>query len=441
MVPYIIRGTALAFREVMKQEEIKDNMDRAIPISQIRKRQAKVWGILAGSLCLVLFIIIYGIGMLKPTLVKGGFKTALVERGSVCESIMATGKVETEREVLMLSPVNSKLMHIVRAPGSEVHKNDTILLLESQSLKRRIALHEDQLILKENAYYQNKLNKRNEVLELAHQLDVKEMKITSLKTELTEEKQLLEVGGISEERVQKTEQQLNLAIKELALAEKQHVIRKEKRLAEQGALELEIKMKEKELQQLFAKLNATTVCAQSNGVIISIAGKEGEIIGENRELVRISNLNAFKITGKISDSQAGKIKSGGRVLAINNKIQLEGLIGNIRPEVQDGQVKFDVFLKQNNHPSLRPNLQVELQLIILERNEVLRLPDGPFFDGSKKLQVYRVDDDIAQRVEVEIGLSNFENIEIKAGLNEGETVIISDVSKYKHLEEVKIEDE
>lgn len=441
MVPYIIYGTALAFREVMKQEEIKDNMDRAIPISQIRKRQAKVWGILAGSLCLVLFIIIYGIGMLKPTLVKGGFKTALVERGSVCESIMATGKVETEREVLMLSPVNSKLMHIVRAPGSEVHKNDTILLLESQSLKRRIALHEDQLILKENAYYQNKLNKRNEVLELAHQLDVKEMKITSLKTELTEEKQLLEVGGISEERVQKTEQQLNLAIKELALAEKQHVIRKEKRLAEQGALELEIKMKEKELQQLFAKLNATTVCAQSNGVIISIAGKEGEIIGENRELVRISNLNAFKITGKISDSQAGKIKSGGRVLAINNKIQLEGLIGNIRPEVQDGQVKFDVFLKQNNHPSLRPNLQVELQLIILERNEVLRLPDGPFFDGSKKLQVYRVDDDIAQRVEVEIGLSNFENIEIKAGLNEGETVIISDVSKYKHLEEVKIEDE
>jgi HlyD family secretion protein len=431
---------ALASKGAMKQAEIKDNMDRAIPIGKIRKRQAKVWGITVVSLSLVIFIIAHGVGLIKPTLVRGEFKTASVQRGSVCESIMATGTVETEREVLMLSPVSSKLMHIVRAPGSKVLKNDTILLLESKSLRRRIALQEDQLALKENSFYQNELNKRNETLELAHQLEVKKMNITSLETRLSEEKQLLEVGGISEERVRKTKQELSLAKKELLLAEKQHLIRNEKRIAEQKALELEIAMKKKELQEEYVKLYATTVCAQSDGVIISIAGKEGEIVGENQELVRISNLNAFKITGQISDSQAGKIKSGGRVLAINNKTQLEGLIGNIRPEVQNGQVKFDVFLKENNHSSLRPNLQVELQLILSERSNVLCLPDGPFFDGSKKLNVLKVSKDVAERVEVEIGLSNFEHIEIKSGLNEGDEIVISDVSKFEHLKEVKIDD-
>ncbi|MCT4586783.1 MAG: efflux RND transporter periplasmic adaptor subunit [Carboxylicivirga sp.] len=422
----------------MKQAEIKDNMDRAIPIHQIRKRQAKVWGIALAGIALVLFIIIYGIGLVKPKFTKGSYKTACVQRGTVCESIMAMGRVENEREVLILSPVNSKLMQIVRAPGSEVLTNDTILRLESKSLERQIALQEDQLMLKENSFYQNKLNIRNEALELVHELEIKSMNITALATRLSEEKQLLEVGGISEERVRKTEQELSLAEKELVLAEKQHAIRKEKQVAEQRALELEIQMQKKEIEELYVKLDATTVCAQSNGVIISIVGKEGEIIGENQELVRISNLNAFKITGQISDSQAGKIKSGGRVLAINNKTQLEGLIGNIRPEVQNGQVKFDVFLKQNNHPLLRPNLQVELQLIISERNDVLRLPDGPYFDGSKKLQVFKIDQHVAKRVEVEVGLSNFENIEIKSGLQEGDEVIISDVSKYEHLEEVKI---
>jgi HlyD family secretion protein len=429
---------ALAIKAVMKQAEIKDNMDRAIPIHQIRKRQAKVWGIALAGIALVLFIIIYGIGLVKPKFTKGSYKTACVQRGTVCESIMAMGRVENEREVLILSPVNSKLMQIVRAPGSEVLTNDTILRLESKSLERQIALQEDQLMLKENSFYQNKLNIRNEALELVHELEIKSMNITALATRLSEEKQLLEVGGISEERVRKTEQELSLAEKELVLAEKQHAIRKEKQVAEQRALELEIQMQKKEIEELYVKLDATTVCAQSNGVIISIVGKEGEIIGENQELVRISNLNAFKITGQISDSQAGKIKSGGRVLAINNKTQLEGLIGNIRPEVQNGQVKFDVFLKQNNHPLLRPNLQVELQLIISERNDVLRLPDGPYFDGSKKLQVFKIDQHVAKRVEVEVGLSNFENIEIKSGLQEGDEVIISDVSKYEHLEEVKI---
>lgn len=431
-------GMALAIKAVMKQAEIKDNMDRAIPIHQIRKRQAKVWGIALAGIALVLFIIIYGIGLVKPKFTKGSYKTACVQRGTVCESIMAMGRVENEREVLILSPVNSKLMQIVRAPGSEVLTNDTILRLESKSLERQIALQEDQLMLKENSFYQNKLNIRNEALELVHELEIKSMNITALATRLSEEKQLLEVGGISEERVRKTEQELSLAEKELVLAEKQHAIRKEKQVAEQRALELEIQMQKKEIEELYVKLDATTVCAQSNGVIISIVGKEGEIIGENQELVRISNLNAFKITGQISDSQAGKIKSGGRVLAINNKTQLEGLIGNIRPEVQNGQVKFDVFLKQNNHPLLRPNLQVELQLIISERNDVLRLPDGPYFDGSKKLQVFKIDQHVAKRVEVEVGLSNFENIEIKSGLQEGDEVIISDVSKYEHLEEVKI---
>lgn len=66
------------------------------------------------------------------------------------------------------------------------------------------------------------------------------------------------------------------------------------------------------------------------------------------------------------------------------------------------------------------------------------MPDGPFFDGSKQLNVLRLNGKSAERTLIETGLNNFEFVEIIAGLEEGDEVIISDVSKVIHLEKIKI---
>jgi HlyD family secretion protein len=42
-------------------------------------------------------------------------------------------------------------------------------------------------------------------------------------------------------------------------------------------------------------------------------------------------------------------------------------------------------------------------------------------------------------VEIETGLSNFDFVEIKQGLKPGEKVIITDMSQYKHLDQIQIE--
>jgi HlyD family secretion protein len=45
----------------------------------------------------------------------------------------------------------------------------------------------------------------------------------------------------------------------------------------------------------------------------------------------------------------------------------------------------------------------------------------------------------ARRREIETGLSNFDFVEIKQGLKPGEKVIITDMSQYKHLDQIQIE--
>jgi HlyD family secretion protein len=418
--------------------KVLDSMDRVIAPEKIRKR--KIYTI--AVVCVVLLIVLSAwftlYTFMKPELKRLQIKTARVELGSIFSSIAASGLVEAEYMNTIIAPFSGKILSIRKPSGSRVLKGDTILILDQGSVREQLKNLEDQLALNMNSYRQSNLNVENQQLELEYQLEVKKMKITDLETTLFEEEQLLVVGGTSEEKIRSTKQQLDLAKRELELAIKQNKIRVEKIEAEQEALSLSINIKKRELaigKQLY---DDAYVIAPENGIIIMINGRKGQTITSGQEMVTISDLSTFKLTGRIADSNAEKLHTYGKVMAVSNDTQLEGTIGNIRPEIENGMIKFDVFLGQNNHPDLRPNLSMELQIITAEKINVLRLPDGPFFDGSRQLDVLRVVGDNAYKTRIQTGLNNFQFIEIESGLKEGDEVIISDVSKVIHLETLKI---
>jgi HlyD family secretion protein len=418
--------------------KVLDNMDREIAPEKIRRRKIYTIVVVFAVLLIAATAWVSLYTFIKPDLKRTQIKTAKVERGNIFSSVSASGLVEAEYMNTLLAPFSGKIIKISKPSGSRVLKGDTILILDQGSVKEQLKNLEDQVALNMNSYRQSNLDVDNQQLELEYQLEVKKMKITDLETSLSEEEQLLAVGGTSEEKIRNTKQQLDLAKRELELAIKQNKIRVEKIKAGQEALDLSIRIKKRELDKGKQLFDAAYVIAPENGIVITINGREGQTISSGQELVSISDLSTFKLTGKIADSNAEKLHTNGKVMAISNDTRLEGTIGNIRPEVENGMIKFDVFLEQNNHPDLRPNLSMELQVVTAEKTNVLRLPDGPFFDGSKQLDVLRVEGDNAYKTRVQTGLNNFEYVEIESGLSEGDEVIVSDVSKVIHLETIKL---
>jgi HlyD family secretion protein len=418
--------------------KVLDNMDRVIAPEKIRKRKIFTIAVVCVVLLAVLSAWFTLFNFIKPDLKRSQIKTAKVERGSIFSSIAASGLVEAEYMNTLIAPFSGKILNIRKPSGSRVLKGDTILILDQGSVREQLKNLEDQVALNMNSYRQSSLNVENQQLELEYQLQVKKMKIADLETNLSEEEQLLAVGGTSEEKIRNTKQQLDLAKRELELAIKQNKIRVEKIEAEQEALDLSVRIKKRELAKGKQLFDDAYVIAPENGIIIMINGREGQTISSGQEMVSISDLSTFKLTGKIADSNAEKLHPNGKVIAISNNTRLEGTIGNIRPEIENGMIKFDVFLEQNNHPDLRPNLSMELQIITAEKINVLRLPDGPFFDGSRQVDVMRVQGDNAYKTRIQTGLNNFEYVEIETGLQEGDEVIISDVSKVIHLETIKL---
>jgi HlyD family secretion protein len=143
----------------------------------------------------------------------------------VFTSVPASGIVNPENEVLLLSPASSLVSSLVKAPGSRVSNGSVILSLDPQSLIQEIDKLKDQLGVMENDLQKNWLNARSIRVDLDYNTEVKKLKITSLKTEIQDQEQLLKVGGISPALHEQTKEELVLAEKDLKMTLEKNSIR------------------------------------------------------------------------------------------------------------------------------------------------------------------------------------------------------------------------
>ncbi len=388
----------------------------------------------------IIFVAYYIFKYVIPTrLLQGEFTTCQVDYGPVISTIQAEGIVEPENEVLLRSASNGVIKRIINSPGSQVRRGEIILIMDTVSIKKEIESDEDQLKVMRNNLNKNRLNARSTKVDLDYNVETKKLKIASSKSELSDQEQLLDVGGISPAKIEKTKQELVLAEKELETILQKNSIKLKQLDTEEEGLLLGIEIKEKELENKRDILSDMIIRAPSSGLVLNIFGKEGEKFNSGDVLVQVSNMNSFKVTASADEKFAEIIKTGGRVFALLDHESIPGKIGRVKPVIENNKVNFDVFLEQNSHPSLIPNMKIALDVVSASRDSVLRVKNGEAIQQFGHSSVFIVESDKAIKKQVEVGLVGSEYIELVSGVNAGDKVITSDVSSFRHMNEVEIE--
>lgn len=373
-----------------------------------------------------------------PSINLSQYRTAEVDIGTVYRTAEAEGVVVPQSEVLLLSPATSIIKQIAQVPGSHVDAYQTILRLDPKPIQDEIASIEDQLEVKRNNLHRNHLNARSTRLDLDYNVEMKKLRIASLKSEVSDEEELLEVGGISPAKFEKTKQELTLAEKELEMILSKNSIRLKQIEAEEQGLKLQIEIQEKELETKKENLSRTTVRAPSAGIIMSINGKEGEKVNRDQLLVRLSDLSSFKINGMVAEEHAAIMKTGNTVFAIIGREKLIGQIANISPEVQGNKISFDVYLEQSNHTKLLSNMQVPLLIVRRMKEGVPRIVNGDGLGKGRRSEVYVIEGDKAVKKEIDFGMRGLDYSEISSGIQVGDRVIVSDVAAFRGRPEIDI---
>ena len=369
---------------------------------------------------------------------RGELVIATVERGTIQNTLTASGVIvpSVEREINAPVPTEIKKVHL--SIGKEVKKGDLIMELDREYTQLEYDQLKDELELRKNNIDKLKLKFDKDLRDLDYQDQIKALRVAQLAAEVQDQKRLLQIGGATAEELEKAK--LNLQVEELEkkMLENELSYSRSVNSNEKKSLELEFQIQEKKLAELRRKLSETNVRTPQAGVITWINEDIGNTVAQGETIVRIADLGSYRVEATSSDRNTEKIKIGLPAKVRIGQSYFAGVVDRILPAVENNTVKFYIKLENQSSSALRPNMRTEVFLITDVKSDVLRIKNGRSLTRAISPEVFFVEGDLAIKKRINKGMMNAEYIEITGPVKEGDRIIISDTEEYEHLDKFNI---
>ncbi len=170
--------------------------------------------------------------------------------------------------------------------------------------------------------------------------------------------------------------------------------------------------------------------APFDGIVAAVFVEVGEWAVPGKVMMRLVDLDHLYIRAELDEVDLGPLKVGmpARVTLDPYKGRKPmGAITRIAPYVSEAQeqnrtLEVEVELKEPMD-GLKPGISADVEVILRERDGVLRIPSQALMEGDRVLVAGA--DGIARATAVKIGLRNWEFAEVLEGVAEGDAVIVS----------------
>jgi len=417
-----------------------------IPRPDLKKRKVRR-NIAAGATLILLAIAaIVFVLRLKPAIptVDGPVWTDTVKRGELLRQVRGPGSLVPREDRIRVIPAetDATVAGIRVLPGAQV-KADTILMdlvdptVDQQMLDAQLALKGAKADL-ENT--RAKVN--SDLMALRAEAATVDDDTRQAALQAKTAKNLYELGVVSGLTSSAS------AGKAEEMDKRQHI---EQQMLDmnQKAIATQIGVQEAKVQQAEAVLalkqkqkEALTVRAGIDGVLEATDAplQVGQHVTPGTELAKVVQPDQLKASLKIAETQARDIQIGQPAEVDTHTGVIVGKVTRIDPAVVNGTVTVDVELDGTLPPGARPDLSVDGTIDLDRLKEVLYVGRPAFGNENSTLGLFRLlpDGKTAQRVSVKVGKASVNSIEVLGGVNAGDTVILSDMSRWDAEDKVKL---
>ena len=414
-------------------------MDRQIPVSVQRKRKMKRIGLYAAIAIGVMGIAVWVGSLAITTLDRKALVISEVDRGTIDVSVSASGCVEPAFEEIIVSPISSKILEVYAHSGDSVDVGTPLLRLDLQSAETDYTNALDEREIRRQQMAQFKANTETQLADKRMQIEVEEMKLSQLEAQLRNELYLDSLGSGTRDRVRQAETALRTAQMQLNQLRQQYQNEVRVKQADLKMKQLQDGIFEKGLSAKQRTLDDANIRSPRRATLTYISNEVGSTVGAGTKLAIISDLSYFKVACTIPDNHAERVRVGGDVILKIGKERLPGTISSVTPLSQSGTITFTAVPHDMSHPRLRSGLKTEVFVITSIKDDVLRIKNGSFYSGPGLYTLFVVDGDLLLPREVRLGECNYDYIEVVSGLEAGEQVVVSDMTKYKEKEKLKID--
>ncbi|MFL6247671.1 MAG: efflux RND transporter periplasmic adaptor subunit [Thermoanaerobaculia bacterium] len=412
-------------------------MDREIAPEARQKRVAKKVATAILAIAIVAFFFAATIEWLRPSLDRRKIQIARVERGAIAATLEANGTVVPLVERVVSSPVEARVLRVGRRAGDRVQIGDELLTLDTSASQLDAARLNDQVSQKESEQTELRLRLDESIASLRAQIEQKNLDAQIVHYSATQKSTLRKEGLIAEEDAlaaaalaKKTDIELRQLDEALARAIRSRDV-------QLSASRAAVAMVQREREESRRQLELAMLRADRDGVLTSIVQEAGATVRRGDVLARIADLSAYRVEASISDVHAAKLAAGMRARVTLDGAAIDGTIDSVDPRIVNGVARFFITLDQPSHPRLRNNLRVDVAVITGSRANTLVVRRGAL-GRTNVNHAFVVRDNAAVRVPVRFGLAGTDQIEILDGLSAGDEVVISDVSEYEDVAELRL---
>lgn len=385
----------------------------------------------------------YGLSGLEPaapTVERSAVFIDDVERGPLVRQVRGLGSLVPEEIVLVPAVVDGRVERRLVLPGAPVEPSTMLLTLTNPQLEQQALDAESALRAAEAQYGALEAQLETQRLDqatLAAQVESEQLQAQAqfeADSELAAEG-LLDRLSLMKSRVAAEQLQVRLELErqrvDVRQSSKQAQLAAQQALIEQARSMLELR------RSLVEKLN---VRAGIRGVLQSLEVEAGAQVAPGAPLARVSDPTRLKAQLRIPETQAKDVVIGQAARIDTRNGVIAGVVSRIDPAVLNATVAVDVRLLGELPPGARPDLTVDgaIELERLEETLYMGRPVAGQADGLISLFRLEPGGETAVRIPVRLGRASIQEIEVVEGLQEGDRVILSDMSDWSAFERIRL---
>jgi multidrug resistance efflux pump len=216
----------------------------------------------------------------------------------------------------------------------------------------------------------------------------------------------------------------------------------------QKAIATQLEVQQTKVEQAKAVLalkqrqqDALSVRAGIAGVLVELPHQVGEHVTPGTTLAKVVQPDQLKASLKIAETQARDIQIGQPANIDTHNGVIDGKVTRIDPAVLNGTVTVDVELTGALPQGARPDLSVDGTIDLDRLQDVLYVGRPAFGNENSTISLFKLTPDGkgATRVPVKVGKASVNAIQVLTGLNEGDTVILSDMSRWDNVDRIRLD--
>ena len=422
-------------------------MDIARPdIKLKKKRQLIVW---AGIGVVVLAGLVVAVARLKPaapTVDRSTIWPDTVKRGNMIRQVRgSTGSLVPREDSIELIPAQTEatVVRIRALPGAQVTPNTVLLELADPQLQQLLLNAELALKAAQADYKSLHATLQSTLMDKKTAAAQVNSDYTQDQLQAQTDKALFDLGvisGLAYNKSKNTADQLTtqrqLSVQQLDVNEK--------------AIEIQLASSQTKIDQAQALLDlyrkqsaALQVRSTISGTLAQLATpvQVGQHVTAGTSVAEVIQRDKLKAALQIAETQARDIQIGQPAAIDTHNGVIPGHVTRIDPSVLNGTRTVDVSLDGPLPQGAVPQLSVDGTIDLERLTDVLYVGRPALGNENSTLSLFKIDSDGkgAVRVPVKVGRASVNSIQVLDGLREGDSVILSDMSRYDNVDRIRLE--